>query len=64
MLYTSGLESDSFYLILSGNVLIESGDEKFLVMYSKFNYLGEKAISGYKYIPDFSANVKGTAKLL
>jgi len=64
VLYTSGLESDSFYLILSGNVLIESGDEKFLVMYSKFNYLGEKAISGHKYIPDFSANVKGTAKLL
>ena len=64
VLYTSGLESDEFFLILSGNVQIESGDEKFLVNYTKFNYMGERALQGGKYIPDFDANVKGHAKLL
>jgi len=64
ILYQAGLESTEFYLILGGHVEIQSGDEKFLVNYSKFNYMGEKALINSKYIPDYSATVKEHARLL
>ena len=44
ILYTRGLESDSFYLILSGKVEICSGNEEFRISQTSFNYMGMKAL--------------------
>ena len=44
ILYTRGLESDCFYLILSGKVMICSGNEEFRISQTSFNYMGMKAL--------------------
>ena len=44
ILYTRGLESDCFYLILSGRVMICSGNEEFRISQTSFNYMGMKAL--------------------
>ena len=54
ILYTRGVESDAFYLILSGNVEVISGNEGFKISQSAFNYLGEESLIRDDYKPDFS----------
>ena len=44
ILYTRGLESDCFYLILSGKVMICSGNEEFRISQTSFNYMGMRAL--------------------
>ena len=41
ILFTRGLPSSDFYLILQGHVTVCSGNEGFMVQQSAFNYLGE-----------------------
>ena len=64
VLYTRGLQSDAFYLILSGKVNVCSGNEGFMITQSAFNYLGQDALTRDDYTPDFSAKVIGKARIL
>lgn len=64
ILYTRGIESDAFYLILSGKVTVCSGNEGFMITQSAFNYLGAEALIRDDYRPDFSAKVIEQARLL
>ena len=64
ILYTRGLESDCFYLILSGKVMICSGNEEFRISQTSFNYMGMRALQNDDYRPDFSAKVIENARLL
>jgi len=57
VLYTRGLSADAFYLILSGKVMVCSGNEGFMIAQSSFNYMGVEALSKQDYKPDFSAKV-------
>ena len=57
ILYTRGIEADAFYLILSGKVMVCSGNEGFMITQSSFNYLGVEALTRKDYKPDFSAKV-------
>ena len=64
ILYTRGVESDAFYLILSGKVMVCSGNEGFMIAQSAFNYLGAEALCRDDYVPDFSAKVIDQARIL
>jgi len=64
ILYTRGIESDAFHLILSGKVNVCSGNEGFMITQSSFNYLGSEALVRDDYRPDFSAKVVGQARIL
>ena len=64
VLYVRGTRSDSFYLILSGKVMICTGNEGFMVEQGAFNYMGVDCLTNDNYVPDFSAKVIGRAKLL
>ena len=64
ILYTRGLESDSFYLILSGKVTICSGNEGFMINQTSFNVMGVEALTNDDYRPDFSAKVIDSARIL
>lgn len=58
--------ADSFYLILSGTVMVCSGIEGFLIELGAFNFLGLEALTANeaRYLPDFSAKVINRATLL
>lgn len=64
VLYVRGVPSDNFYLILTGKVMICSGNEGFLLEQQPFNYMGTECLTNDNYVPDFSAKVIGKAKLL
>ncbi len=64
ILFTRGIESDCFYLILSGKVTVCSGNEGFMINQSAFNYLGADALTRDDYKPDFSAKVIDQARIL
>lgn len=64
VLYTRGLPADAFYLILSGKVMVCSGDEGFMIMQSSFNVMGVEALTRQDYKPDFSAKVIDKARIL
>ena len=67
ILYVRSIPSDSFYLILQGNVVVCSGKEGFMIKLAPFNYLGLDALTlkdGEEYKPDFSAKVINKARLL
>lgn len=59
ILYMRGVENDSFYLILSGKVMICSGNEGFMLEQGPFNYMGIECLLKDHYKPDFSAKVVG-----
>ena len=50
--------------IVSGKVMICSGNEGFLVEQGSFNFMGVECLLNDNYIPDFSAKIIGKAKLL
>lgn len=64
ILYMRGVPSDSFYLILTGKVMICSGNEGFFLEQGAFNYMGVECLTNDNYVPDFSAKIIGKAKLL
>jgi hypothetical protein len=64
ILYIRGVANDSFYLVLSGKVMICSGNEGFFLEQGPFNYMGVDCLTHDNYVPDFSAKVLGKAKLL
>ena len=64
VLYTRGVDSDAFNLILSGKVSVCSGNEGFMLTHSSFNYLGAEALVRDDYRPDFSAKVVDQARIL
>lgn len=64
ILYTRGIKSDAFHLILSGKVMVCSGNEGFMITQSSFNYLGAEALTRDEYMPDFSAKVMGAARIV
>lgn len=63
-LYVRNAPSDNYYLILRGKVEVVSGKDGFKVEIGSFSSLGQKALLDLDYKPDFSAKVKGSAKLL
>lgn len=70
ILFVRNVPADSFYLILSGIVMVCSGSEGFMIELGPFNFLGIEALTtanddkGGKYLPDFSAKVINKARLL
>ena len=64
ILYMRGVPTDSFYLILTGKVMICSGNEGFFLEQGAFNYMGVECLTNDNYVPDFSAKIIGKAKLL
>jgi metal transporter CNNM len=64
IIYTRGVPSDSFYLVLQGKVAICSGSEGFMIEQGAFTYMGIQCLTQDNYVPDFSAKVIGEAKLL
>lgn len=64
IVYVRGVKNDCFYLILSGKVMICSGNEGFFLEQGAFNYMGIECLLNDDYIPDFSAKIIGKAKLL
>lgn len=64
IIFCRGVKNDSFYLILSGKVMICSGNEGFFLEQGAFNYMGIDCILNDNYVPDFSAKIIGKAKLL
>ena len=64
ILFVRGVPSDSFYLILSGKVMVCSGNEGFMLEQGSFNYMGVDCLSNDAYVPDFSAKIIGKTKLL
>ena len=64
ILYMRGVPTDSFYLILTGKVMICSGIEGFFLEQGAFNYMGVECLTNDNYVPDFSAKIIGKAKLL
>lgn len=63
-LFTRNLVADTFYLILDGKVQIKAGKDNFSLEYSKFQHLGADSLLVDDYKPDFTARVKGKARLL
>mmetsp|Transcript_8750 Transcript_8750/g.14840 ORF Transcript_8750/g.14840 Transcript_8750/m.14840 type:complete len:90 (+) Transcript_8750:878-1147(+) len=59
-----GVKSDSFYLILSGKVMVCSGNEGFLLDQGPFNFMGVDCLTNDAYVPDFSAKIIGKTRLL
>lgn len=64
IIYVRGVPNDNFYLVLQGKVMICSGNEGFMIEQGAFNYMGVECITMDTYVPDFSAKVIGSAKLL
>jgi CRP-like cAMP-binding protein len=64
ILYIRGVPNDAFYLLLSGKVMICSGNEGFFLEQGPFNYMGVDGLTNDNYVPDFSAKVLGKTKLL
>ena len=64
VLITRGVESNAFYLILSGKVEVTCGNESFMIVQSAFNYLSAEAMTRDDYVPDFSAKVIEQARIL
>lgn len=64
ILYTRGVPSDCFYLVLRGKVMVVSGREGFQVELGEFNSMGIDALSNDEFTPDFSAKVIGQARVL
>jgi hypothetical protein len=64
ILYIRGVPNDHFYLVLSGKVMICSGNEGFFLEQGPFNYMGVECLTNDNYVPDFSAKVIGKTKLL
>lgn len=64
ILYTRGVASPFFYLVLRGKVMVVSGQEGFQVELSEFSTMGIDALERDDYIPDFSAKVIGQARVL
>ena len=64
IIFVRGIKNDCFYLILSGKVMICSGNEGFFLEQGAFNYMGVECLLNDTYLPDFSAKVIGKAKLL
>ena len=64
ILYTRGVDSDCFHLILGGKVQVCSGNEGFMITQSAFNFLGAEALVRDDYRPDFSAKVIEQARIL
>lgn len=66
ILYVRNIPSEFFFLILSGTVVVCSGQEGFFIELGPFNYLGIDALvkPAQEYLPDFSAKVINKARLL
>jgi CRP-like cAMP-binding protein len=64
IIYVRCIENSFFYLILSGEVMVCSGHEGFLIKMGPYNYLGLEALTQKDYRPDFSAKVINQARLL
>jgi hypothetical protein len=64
IIFIRGVKNDCFYLILSGKVMICSGNEGFFLEQGAFNFMGVDCLTNDAYVPDFSAKIIGKAKLL
>jgi hypothetical protein len=51
-------------LILQGKVIVESGQEGFIVQLSTFSYFGLESLTNDQYVPDFTARVSKYARVL
>jgi len=64
VLYQKGIPSEDFFLILQGKVIVESGQEGFIVQLSTFSYFGLESLTNDQYVPDFTARVSKYARVL
>jgi len=64
VLYVKGQASDEFTLILLGKVVVESGNDGFIVQLSTFSHFGLDCLTNESYVPDFTAKVNKYARIL
>ena len=64
MIVERGKPCEEFYLVLSGKVVVLSGEDGFIIPLSTFSFFGMDSLTNDNYLPDFSARVSGHAKLL
>ena len=64
-LYQRGLGNTCFYLVLSGLLVTEIGDEKLKSEHGPFKYLGLPALTeSQEYFPDFTVKVQRPSRVL
>jgi metal transporter CNNM len=63
ILYTRGIRTDKFLLVLGGSVELLVGSENFRSKLQSFNYIGEEALTKPFFVPDFSAVVMTAARV-
>ncbi|KAG5507548.1 hypothetical protein JKF63_06497 [Porcisia hertigi] len=63
ILYSRGIRSDRFLLVLGGCVEILVGPEAFRSKLQSFNYIGEEALTASFFVPDFSVVVMTAARV-
>ncbi len=64
ILFVRGVPTHNFYLILSGEVMVCSGQEGFFLKMGAFNFLGAETLKDKEFVPDFSAKVINHARVL
>ncbi|CAL8467383.1 g6920 [Coccomyxa elongata] len=64
LLYTRGVPSKHFTLVLQGRVDVHAGEERFLSELGPWSVLGQKALGVDEYIPDFDARATGGCRML
>lgn len=62
ILYSRGIRSDRFLLVLGGRVELLVGSEAFRTKLQSFTYIGEDALTSPFFVPDFSAIVISAAR--
>ncbi|KAK7196133.1 hypothetical protein NESM_000548200 [Novymonas esmeraldas] len=63
VLYSRGLRSDCFTLVLGGRVELLVGAETFRSKLQSFNFIGEEALTKSFFVPDYSAIVLSAARV-
>ncbi|EIE24396.1 DUF21-domain-containing protein [Coccomyxa subellipsoidea C-169] len=63
-LYTRGVPSPHFTLVLQGRVDVYAGSERFFSELGPWSVLGQKALAAEEYVPDFDARATGGCRML
>jgi metal transporter CNNM len=63
-IYTRGVPTQNFTLVLEGRLRIESGPDKFTSEAGPWSILGRGALTEGEYVPDFTATVEEDVTLL
>ena len=63
-LFEKGKEANCFMLVLAGQIIVEYGDEKFVIEKKSWSCFGLNALIKEKWVSDFDAYVSKDCKVL